>query len=41
MREGEEEGRMGGCGAPGAREPGWAGLGWVTSRIETHDTHDH
>jgi hypothetical protein len=37
---------MGGCGAPGARGPGWAGLGWAglgraTSRIETHDTHDH
>jgi hypothetical protein len=20
---------------------GWARLGWVTSRIETYDTHDH
>jgi hypothetical protein len=25
MREGEEEGAHGGCGAPGARGPGWAG----------------
>jgi hypothetical protein len=25
----------------GARGPDWAGLGWVTSRIETHDMHDH
>jgi hypothetical protein len=38
--------RMGRAGAPGARGPdlagpGRAGLGWVTSRIETHDTHDH
>ena len=47
MREGEEEGRMGRwAGAPGARgpgraEPGRAGSGWVTSRIETHDMHDH
>jgi hypothetical protein len=31
---------MGGCGAPGARGPGWAGLGRATSWIETHDTHD-
>jgi hypothetical protein len=46
MREGEEEGAHGGCGAPGARGRGWAGLGWAglgraTSRIETHDTHDY
>jgi hypothetical protein len=44
MREGEEEGRMGGVGrgARGARAgPDQAGLGWVTSRIETHDTHNH
>jgi hypothetical protein len=47
MREGEEEGahREGGWGA-GARGPdraglGWTGLGRATSRIETHDTHDH
>jgi hypothetical protein len=40
---------LGGGGARGrvgARGPGWAGParagpGWVTSRIETHDTHDH
>jgi hypothetical protein len=48
MREGGEEGRMGGCGrkghaGPGRAVPGRAGLGWgrATSRIETHDTHDH
>jgi hypothetical protein len=50
MREGEEEGALGGwAGAPGARGPGrigraglgWARLGWVTSRIETNDTHNH
>jgi hypothetical protein len=46
MREGEEEGRMGGCVAQGVRGPGWAELGWgglgqATSRIETHDTHDY
>jgi hypothetical protein len=29
MREGEEEGAHGGCGAPRARGPGWVGLGWV------------
>jgi hypothetical protein len=29
MREGEEEGAHGGCGALGACEPGWAGLGWA------------
>jgi hypothetical protein len=38
--------RRGRAGAPGARgpgqaRPGRAGPGWVTSRIETHDTHDH
>jgi hypothetical protein len=31
-----EGARRGRAGAPGARGPGW-----VTSRIETHDTHDH
>jgi hypothetical protein len=37
------EGAQGeGRGARGARAgPDRAGLGWVTSRIETHDTHDH
>jgi hypothetical protein len=31
-----------GRGARGTRAgPGWAGLGWVTSWMETHDTHDH
>ena len=46
--EGARIGRAGGAGgggAPGARRagPGWARLGWgrATSRIETHDTHDH
>jgi hypothetical protein len=39
-------GALGGCGALGARGPSWAGLGWAglgraTSRIETHNTHDH
>jgi hypothetical protein len=33
--------RMGWAGAPGARGPDRAGLGQVTSWIETHDTHDH
>jgi hypothetical protein len=29
-------------GARGARaRPGLAGLGWVTPRVETHDTHNH
>jgi hypothetical protein len=32
------QGRQGRVGRTG---PGWAGLGWVTSRIKTHDTHDH
>jgi hypothetical protein len=49
MREGEEEGAHGevGRGARGARAGpgqtrlGWAGLDWITMRIETHDTHDH
>jgi hypothetical protein len=41
-----EGGRMGWAGAPGARGQVWArpsqaGLGWVTSRIEAHDKHDH
>jgi hypothetical protein len=41
-----EGARRGRAGAPGARgsgraESGRAGPGWVTSRIETHDTHDH
>jgi hypothetical protein len=32
----------GGGGAWGARAgPGRAGLGWVTSWIETYDMHDH
>jgi hypothetical protein len=40
---GEEEGRQGRAGRTG---PGWAGLGWtrpdwITTGIETHDTHDH
>jgi hypothetical protein len=31
-----------GRGAKGARPgSGWTGLGRATSRIETHDTHDH
>jgi hypothetical protein len=31
-----------GRGARGARAGlGWAGLGWVISRIKTHDTHNH
>jgi hypothetical protein len=38
--------RMGWPGVPGARGPdrvglGWAGLDWITTRIGTHDTHDH
>jgi hypothetical protein len=33
--------RMGWAGAPGTRGPDRAGPGWVASRIETHDTHDH
>ena len=44
MREGEEEGgaQGEGRGARGARAGlGWAGLGRATSRIETHDMHDH
>jgi hypothetical protein len=51
MREEEEEGahgegRGGAPGHAGRTRPDWAGLGWtrlgwVTSRIETHDTHDH
>jgi hypothetical protein len=29
-------------GAGGARAGlGWAGWGWATSRIETHNTHDY
>jgi hypothetical protein len=42
MREGEEEGAHGRVWAPGACRvgPGRAGMGWATSRIETHDTHD-
>jgi hypothetical protein len=41
-----EGARMGWAGAPRARGPDQAGLGrarlgWVTSWIETHDTHDH
>jgi hypothetical protein len=43
---GEGGGRMGRAGALGAHgpdraEPGRAGRGWATPRIETHDTHDH
>jgi hypothetical protein len=39
-REGGAQGK--GRGARGARaRPGRAGPGRVTSRIETHDTHDH
>jgi hypothetical protein len=48
MREGGEKGAHGGVWAPGARSaglgrtgPGWVGLGRATSRVETHDTHDH
>jgi hypothetical protein len=42
----ERRGRQGGVGARGAQGragPDWAGLGWgrATSRVETHDTHDH
>jgi hypothetical protein len=38
--EGGAQGK--GRGARGTRAgPGWAGPGRVTSRIETHDTHDH
>jgi hypothetical protein len=45
MREGGEEGCLGGVGRQGRARPGRAGLGWVgmgraTSRIETYDTHD-
>jgi hypothetical protein len=36
---------MGGCvgarGAQGRAGLGWVGLGRATSRIETHDVHDH
>jgi hypothetical protein len=37
---------MGWAGALGGRGPdrvglGWAGLDWITTRIGTHDTHDH
>jgi hypothetical protein len=41
--QGEGRGRAhGGRGARGARARlGRAGLGWVTPRAKTHDTHDH
>jgi hypothetical protein len=35
------QGRQGARAGPGWTGPGWARLGCVTSRIETHDTHDH
>jgi hypothetical protein len=43
MREGEEEGAHRGVwGTGGARVGlGRARPGWVTSRIKTHNTHDH
>jgi hypothetical protein len=40
-RERGEEGAHGGVGRQGRAGPGRAGLGQATSRIETHDTHDH
>jgi hypothetical protein len=42
-RSGEGGARMGERrGARGARAgSGRAGLDWITTRIETHDTHDH
>jgi hypothetical protein len=39
MRE-RRGGRLGGCGRQGRAGSGWVGLGWATSRIETHDTHN-
>jgi hypothetical protein len=44
MRErdqGEGARAWGGQGAPGARGPDRARLGWATPWIKTHDTHDH
>jgi hypothetical protein len=44
MREGGEKGAHGGVGARGAQRrtgPDRVGLGQATSRVETHDTHDH
>jgi hypothetical protein len=44
MRERDqgEGARAWGRGTGGARAGlGWAGPGWVTSRIKTHDTHNH
>jgi hypothetical protein len=44
MRERDQGGgarAWGGQGAPGARGPDRAGSGWVTSQVETHDTHNH
>jgi hypothetical protein len=45
-RAGEGGRAWGRGGAPGARGSdrvglGWAGLDWITTWIETHDTHDH
>jgi hypothetical protein len=33
--------RRGARAGPGGAGRGWAGLDWITTRIETHDTHDH
>jgi hypothetical protein len=42
MDQGEGGARTwGGQGRAGRTGPSWAGLGWATLRIETHDTHDH
>jgi hypothetical protein len=43
LGKGGRKGRAGALRArgPGRAGPGRAGPGWVTSRIETHDTHDH
>jgi hypothetical protein len=40
LEEGGTQGESRGARGAWAR-PGRTGLGWVTSRIETHDTHDH
>jgi hypothetical protein len=43
-REREKGGAWGGVGARGTQGRaglGWVGLGRATSRIETHDVHDH
>jgi hypothetical protein len=47
MRERERRGGgawgggVGARGAQGRARLGWVGLGQATSRIETHDVHDH